>query len=305
MSAGAVTNISASRAWILAARPATLPAAAVPVIVGAAAAVSDGAPFRPFVFLATLACALLIQVGTNFANDYSDFRRGADHEGRLGPLRVTQSGLITQPSVRRGIVVAFGLAVLFGVALVVIGGWPILAIGVASVISGLAYTGGPFPLGYHGLGDLFVFVFFGLVAVTGTAYLQSGQWTLFPFLLSIPIGLIVTNILVINNLRDLTTDRAAGKKTLATRIGDRATRLQYAMSLAIAFLVPSILGATDSSRRPLLFVLISLPFALRLTSRVLNGTSGRHLNPLLEKTGKLLLMFGVLLSAGALIGVAT
>jgi 1,4-dihydroxy-2-naphthoate octaprenyltransferase len=173
-------------------------------------------------------------------------------------------------------------------------------IGIASVISGLAYTGGPYPLGYHGLGDLFVFVFFGVVAVTGTAYLQSGEWTLYSFLLSIPIGLIVTNILVINNLRDLPTDLAAGKKTLATRIGDRATRIQYVTLFAVAYLVPLILGATDSRRHPLLFVVLSVPFALRLTSRVLKGTSGRDLNPILKKTGQLLLVFGALLSAGAL-----
>ena len=305
MSAAAVTNISPARAWLLAARPSTLPAAAVPVIVGAAAAMSDGSPFRPFVFLATLACALLIQIGTNFANDYSDFHRGADNERRLGPLRVTQSGLISQAAVRRGIVVAFGLAVLLGVALVVIGGWPILVIGVASVISGLAYTGGPYPLGYHGLGDVFVFVFFGVVAVTGTAYLQSGEWTSFSLLLSIPVGLIVTNILVINNLRDLQTDTAAGKKTLATRIGDRATRVQYAAFLAIAYLIPLILAATDSKRRSLFFITLSLPMAVKLASRVLKGTSGRELNPLLKRTGQLLLVFGLLLSAAAVVGAAT
>jgi 1,4-dihydroxy-2-naphthoate octaprenyltransferase len=290
---------------MLAARPATLPAAAVPVIVGAAAAVSDGAAFRPLVFLATLACALLIQVGTNFANDYSDFHRGADHEGRLGPLRVTQSGLITQKAIQRGIIVAFALAVLLGAVLVWIGGLPVALIGIASVIAGLAYTGGPYPLGYHGLGDLFVFVFFGLIAVTGTAYLQAGAWTLFPFLLSIPIGLIVTNILVINNLRDLPTDLAAGKRTLATRIGDRATRAQYAILITLAYLIPVAIAITDPGRRALLIILISAPLASSLARRVLKGASGRDLNPLLGKTGQLLLLFGFLLSAGALLGRAT
>ena len=302
MSAGAVTNISPARAWILAARPATLPAAAVPVIVGAAAAVSDGAKFRPLVFIATLTCALLIQIGTNFANDYSDFHRGADHEGRLGPLRVTQSGLISQAGVQRGIVVAFGLAVLLGAMLVWVGGLPIALIGIASVISGLAYTGGPYPLGYHGLGDLFVFIFFGMIAVTGTAYLQAGVWMLLPFLLSIPIGLIVTDVLVINNLRDLPTDLAAGKRTLATRIGDRATRAQYTTLIAVAYLIPVGIAITDPERRALLIVLISAPLALSLARKVLKGTAGRDLNPLLKKTGQLLLLFGVLLSAGALLG---
>lgn len=302
MSAATVAGISPARAWILATRPATLPAAAVPVIVGAAAAVSDGASFRPWVFVATLICALLIQIGTNFANDYSDFRRGADNEGRLGPLRVTQSELISQAAVQRGIVVAFGLALIVGASLVWIGGLPILLIGILSVISGLAYTGGPFPFGYHGLGDLFVFIFFGLIAVTGTAYLQSGAWTLFPFLLSIPIGLIVTNVLVINNLRDRPTDIAAGKRTLATRLGDRATRAQYVTFLIIAYLVPVVIAVTDRKRLPLLATLLSLPLALSLARRVMNGTSGRELNPMLKQTGQLLLLFGVLLSAGALIG---
>ena len=305
MSAGAVTDISPARAWMLAARPATLPAAAVPVIVGAAAAVSDGARFHALIFAATLTCALLIQIGTNFANDYSDFHRGADHEGRLGPLRVTQSGLITQSNVQRGIIVAFGVAVLVGAILVWIGGLPIALIGVASVISGLAYTGGPYPLGYHGFGDLFVFVFFGLVAVTGTAYLQAGTWNLFPFLLSIPIGLLVTNILVINNLRDLPTDLAAGKRTLATRIGDRATRLQYSLFITAAYSIPVAVGLTHPDRRALLIVLISAPFAMSRARKVLSGVSGRDLNRLLKQTGQLLLLFGLLLSGGALLGRAT
>jgi 1,4-dihydroxy-2-naphthoate polyprenyltransferase len=302
VSAGAVTNISPVRAWILAARPATLPAAAVPVIVGAAAAVSDGARFQALIFAATLTCALLIQIGTNFANDYSDFHRGADHEGRLGPLRVTQSGLITQPAVKRGIIVSFGVAVVIGAILVWIGGLPIALIGIASVISGLAYTGGPYPLGYHGLGDLFVFVFFGLIAVTGTAYLQAGTWTLFPFLLSIPVGLLVTNILVINNLRDLPTDLGAGKRTMATRIGERATRLQYVLSIIAAYSIPAVIGILNPDRRALLIVLISAPFAIALMRKVLAGASGRDLNPLLEQSGQLLLLFGLLLSGGALIG---
>src|SRR4026208_2371195 len=238
MSAVARPEISRARAWILAARPATLPAAVVPVVVGAAAALSERAPFRGIVFAMTLICAVLIQIGTNFANDYSDFARGADTEARLGPVRVTQSGLMDQTSVKRGIIVAFGLAVLIGAYLAYVGGWPIIAIGVLSVLSGLAYTGGPYPLGYHGLGDIFVFVFFGVIAVTGTAYLQSGHWSVLPLLLSIPIGLFVTNILVVNNLRDLPTDLAAGKRTLATRIGDRATRAQYAVSTIAAYVVP-------------------------------------------------------------------
>lgn len=299
MSARARPEISRVRAWILAARPATLPAAVVPVLVGAAAAMSEGAHFRGAIFFATLICAVLIQIGTNFANDYSDFARGADTDARLGPVRVTQTGLIDEASIKRGIIVAFGLAVLIGVYLAWIGGWPIIAIGVLSVIAGLAYTGGPYPLGYHGLGDVFVFVFFGLIAVTGTAYLQSGHWSKLALLVSIPIGLLVTNLLVVNNLRDLATDIAAGKRTLATRIGDRATRTQYAVFTIGAYVVPLMIGLMDPARRLIMLPLISLPLALRRVLVVAKGAGGRDLNPILKRTGRLLLLFGALLAVGA------
>lgn len=302
MSAGAITPVSPVKAWLLASRPATLPAATVPVLVGAAAAVSEGASFRPTIFSVTLVCALLIQIATNFANDYSDFHRGADHEGRLGPTRVTQSGLISADDVRRGIICAFGLAVLLGAYLAWVGGWPIVVIGVASVIAGLAYTGGPFPFGYYGLGDVFVFTFFGLIAVTGTSYLQLGHWSKFSLLLAIPIGLLVTNILVVNNLRDLPTDRAAGKHTLAVTIGEKLTRAQYILSTIVAYAIPTAIAVTDSARRALLLQLITLPLAIVLVRRVGRNTTGRALNPLLEKTGQLLLAFGILLALGALVG---
>ena len=302
MSVGAAPSVAPTRAWLLATRPATLPAAAVPVLVGAAAAVGEGARFRPVVFLATLVCALLIQIGTNFANDYSDFHRGADHAGRLGPVRVTQSGLIGEADVRRGIVIAFAFAVLIGGMLAWTGGWPILAIGVLSVLSGLAYTGGPYPFGYHGLGDLFVFLFFGVIAVCGTAYLQAGTWSGFTLALSVPVGLLVTNILVVNNLRDLPTDDAAGKRTLAVRMGARATRAQYAAFTALAYLVPVTLALTDPSRRWFLLPLLTLPLAADLVRRVLDGVTGRGLNPLLARTGMLLLLFGLLLALAPLLG---
>ena len=282
----------------MAARPATLPAAAVPVVVGAGAAVSTGAAFRPVLFIATLASALCIQVGTNFANDYSDFQRGADHEGRLGPTRVTQSGLLPSAAVRTGIIVAFGAAALVGAGLAWAGGWPIVVIGLASIVCGLAYTGGPWPFGYHGLGDLFVFVFFGLVAVTGTAFLQSGSWSGLALAASVPVGLLVTNILVINNLRDLPTDRDAGKRTLATRIGDRATRGQYALFTAVAYLVPITLAFAAPGRGWLLLPLVSAPLAVSLVRTVLGGLSGRALNPMLGRTGRLLLVFGILFAIG-------
>lgn len=297
--AGEITPV---RAWLLAARPATLPAAAVPVIVGASVAISEGASLRPLVFVATLLCALLIQIGTNFANDYSDFHRGADTDQRLGPTRVTQSGLISQDAVRRGIIVAFGLAVLLGAVLAWVGGWQIIAIGVFSILAGLAYTGGPFPFGYHGLGDVFVFLCFGLIAVTGTSYLQSGEWSAFALLLSVPIGLLTTNILVINNLRDLPTDSVAGKRTLAVRLGDRTTRGQYALFMALAYTIPVALAFTDPARRWLLLPLLTLPFTVGLLRAVLGGTSGRDLNIILKRTGQLLLLFGLLLAVGAFLG---
>ena len=298
MTAAAPPEITPARAWILAARPATLPAAVVPVLVGTGAALADGAQLRPLVFVMTLACALLIQIGTNFANDYSDFARGADTEARLGPVRVTASGLMTREEVRLGIIAAFGLAVLIGIYLAWVGGWPIIVIGIVSVLSGLAYTGGPFPTGYHGLGDLFVFVFFGLVAVTGTAFLQTGVWSRTALLLSIPIGLLVTNILVVNNLRDLPTDIAAGKRTLATRIGERPTRIQY-VSFCVAALMMSAAAAIDLESAWLLLPLASAPLAINLIRKVGGGVSGRELNPVLERSGQLLLAFGLLLAIGA------
>ena len=292
---------SPARAWLLASRPATLPAAAVPVLVGSAAAVMEGGIFRPSIFAATLLAALLIQIGTNFANDYSDFHRGADHEGRLGPMRVTQSGLISEAAIRRGIVVAFGLALLPGAWLSLVGGWPILVIGIVSIICGLAYTGGPWPFGYHGLGDVFVFLFFGLVAVTGTAYLQLGRWSSFALAVAVPIGLLVTNILVVNNLRDLPTDSAAGKRTLAVRFGAQAARAQYVAATVIAYAVPLALSFGGQRRRWLLLPLLSAPFAIALVRGVTGRAAGRELNPLLERTGRLLLLFGVLLAIGLLL----
>ncbi len=290
------------RAWLLASRPATLPAAAVPVIVGAGAALTETGRIRPLVLAATLASALLIQIGTNFANDYSDFHRGADHEGRLGPVRVTQSGLISHEAVRRGIVVAFGSAALLGCYLASVGGWPIILIGVLSIVCGLAYTGGPWPFGYHGLGDLFVFLFFGVIAVTGTTYLQIGSWSVSALIDSLPIGFLVTNILVINNLRDRDTDLAAGKNTLAVRLGDRRTRLQYALFALLAYLIPATKAFSGTPGQIwLLLPWITAPLALILVRQVLAGASARDLNPMLKRTGLLLLSFGLLFTAGLIL----
>lgn len=297
-------RVPRARLWWQAARPATLPAAVAPVLVGTAAGLADiggASALRALPFVAALLGALLIQVATNFANDYSDFHRGADTHERMGPTRVTQAGLLTPAQVRRAIGVTFGLAVIVGAYLVWVGGWPIVAIGITSIVCALAYTGGPWPYGYHGLGDVFVFVFFGLVAVGGSAYVQTGTWSTLALLAAIPMGLLVTNILVVNNLRDLPTDRAAGKRTLAVRIGDRATRRQYALLAALAYATPVLLLATGRASAWVLLPLLTLPLALRAVRAVMGGLAGRELNPMLARSGQLQLLYGTLLAAGLLV----
>ena len=295
-----MTGLSRRRAWVLAARLPTLPAAVTPVLVGTAAGVR-GASFRPLAFVAALVASLLIQVGTNFANDYFDFHKGADTAERLGPVRVTQSGLISAAEVRRAALLTFALAMLTGVYLVTVGGWPILAIGLASVAAAVAYTGGPWPLAYHGLGDVFVFIFFGVLAVGGSAYLQSGAFTAVALAAAIPVGLLVTNILVVNNLRDIATDRAAGKRTLAVRIGARASRLQYLLFVLVSYLVPLLLWLSGTASAWALLTWLSLPLAFGLLRTVLRGTSGPALNPVLGQTGRLELVFGLLFAIGLLL----
>ena len=224
-------------AWVLASRPKTLPAASAPVLVGAATAYAAHA-FRPWPALAALAGALLIQIGTNLANDYFDFRHGADTHERVGPVRVTQAGLLAPAAVLRGAWAAFALAALAGAYLTAVAGWPVVAIGTLAVAAGLAYTAGPFPLGYHGLGELFVFVFFGLVAVGGTHFVQAQSLPASAVWAGVPMGMLAAAILVVNNLRDVATDRAAGKRTLAVRLGARAARVEYLVLLAAAFATP-------------------------------------------------------------------
>lgn len=286
------------RAWMLAARPPTLPAAVVPVLVGSAAVARLG--FRPLAFLAALLAAVLIQIGTNFANDYFDFHKGADTAERLGPVRVTQSGLIAPTTVRNAMVLVFGLAALVGLYLVLIGGWPILLIGLLSIAAGVLYTGGPFPLAYNGLGDLFVFIFFGLVAVCGTAYLHVGAVPAAAWWAALPVALIVTAIIVVNNLRDIDTDRKARKHTLAVLLGRRAARAEYAGLLAGAYaLLP--LGVLLGYAGPwALLPLLTLPLALAQL-RIVLAEQGRPLNRALGGTGRLHLIFGVLLALGLLL----
>ena len=289
---------SRARTWLMAARPPTLPAAVVPVLVGTAAVARLG--FLPLAFVAALLAAVLIQVGTNFANDYFDFHKGADTAERLGPVRVTQSGLIAPNTVRSAMVLVFGLAALVGLYLVFVGGWPILVIGLLSISAGVLYTGGPYPLAYHGLGDLFVFIFFGLVAVCGTAYLHTGAVPSVAWFAALPVALIVTAIIVVNNLRDIDTDRLARKHTLAVLLGRRATRFEYLLLVGGAYLLlpfGPLLGLTSGW---VLLPLLTLPIAVALI-RTIFRVEGRPLNRALGGTGRLHLLFGVLLTLGLLL----
>jgi len=287
------------KAWILASRPATLTAALVPVLVGTAVAQASGG-LRPGPALAALFGAFMIQIATNFANDVFDHEKGADTHERLGPTRAVQAGLLSPAQVRAGMIITIALAVLAGLYLTAVAGWPIVAIGIASVLSGIAYTGGPYPLGYHGLGDIFVFVFFGLVAVCGTAFVQLGVVPLLAVLASIPVGAIATCVLVVNNVRDRNTDVTAGKRTLAVRFGRRFGVIEYAALLVIAYLVPLAIFFGFGSAPWVLLPLLSAPLGLRLT-RTLATTEGRPLNACLANTAKLLLVYGVLFSAGLIL----
>lgn len=293
--AGRPANV---QAWLLAARPKTLPAAVTPVIVGTAVAVAADA-FHFGAALAAFVVALLLQIAANLANDVFDFRRGADTAERLGPLRVTQSGLIASGSVLLATMVTLAFAVLIGVYLVSRGGWPILIAGVAAVLSALAYTGGPRPIGYHGLGEVFVFSFFGLVAVGGTFYVQAGSLSDLALAAAIPVGCLATAILVVNNLRDIDTDRSAGKRTVAVRLGRQGTVVEYGLLLAVAYLTPLVLWPVGLLSLWWWLPLLTLPLAVRLARRV-GSESGRALNALLAGTARLQLLYGVLF-AGSIV----
>jgi 1,4-dihydroxy-2-naphthoate octaprenyltransferase len=282
-------------AWILAARPRTLVTSFVPVLVGAAIA---GAAGRLSILpvLVALASALCIQIGTNFANDVFDAEKGADREDRLGPARTVSSGLLRPEAMRRAIVAVFGLAVLLGGYLVASAGWPIVAIGLVSILSGLAYTGGPYPLGYHGLGDVFVFVFFGPVAVCGTSLVASGSVPAEAAWASVPVGALATCLLVVNNVRDRETDVLAQKRTLAVRFGRVAAEREDLALLAASYLVP--LGLAVSLRSPIVLLpLLTLPLAVR-HHRELVTREGRALNETLAGAARLLTVHGVLFALG-------
>lgn len=287
------------KTWLMAARPKTLTAALVPVMVGTALAYGLGVG-RWLPALAALVGAMFIQIGTNFTNDYYDFKKGADTAERLGPTRVTQSGLISPGTVLAGAMLCFGLAVLTGIYLVGVGGWPIVVIGLASVLSGYAYTGGPFPLGYNGLGDLFVFVFFGLVAVPGTFYVQALSVGPEAWWAAIPVGAIGTALLVVNNLRDASTDVKAGKRTLVVRFGTTMGKAEYVLLLVAAYATPLAMWGLGLASPWVLLALLSVPVAVPPLKLVL-GAEGAALNPALGGTARLQLVFGVLFSVGLLL----
>jgi 1,4-dihydroxy-2-naphthoate octaprenyltransferase len=294
-------ELTRAQAWLLAARPKTLTAALAPVLVGTALAIHDGVlAWLPV--LAALVGATLIQVGTNFANDYYDFVRGGDTADRVGPVRVTQAGILTPEAVKAGMWTALGSALLVGTYLVWVGGWPIVWIGLSSLACAVLYTGGPFPLAYHGLGDVFVFVFFGLVAVSGTYYVQGLSWPPDAFLAGAALGALNTAILVANNLRDIETDARVGKHTLAVRVGRRGSQVQYVAMLFVASVVPVVGWRVFGWPAASLAALLVAPLCLAPTRRVLTHTDPAELLPALGETARVVGVYGLLLGLGLAVG---
>jgi len=290
---------SAVHIWVMAARVRTLPASVAPVLVGTSLALGAGR-FRPLAFVAALLGAIFIQVGTNLSNDYSDARRGADTEDRLGPVRVTAGGLVPPGRVLLATYATFGLAVLCGLYLVAVAGWELIAVGAASILAGVLYTGGPRPYGYEGLGEVFVFLFFGIVAVSGSYFVQVERLPWQAFACAVPVGLMASAILVVNNVRDLETDRRAGKRTLAVRLGRARTRTLYTATVAGAFLLAPLPWLFGSMGAWLLLPWLAAPLAVPLVKLVRTQTDGPSLNAALAKTGALQLVFCLLLSAAIL-----
>jgi 1,4-dihydroxy-2-naphthoate octaprenyltransferase len=293
-------SASQTQIWLEAARPRTLPAAVAPVLVGSALAWHDGT-FQLAAAALCLGFALLVQVGTNFANDYYDFVRGADTATRVGPRRAVAAGLVSPVTMKRVMMTTFGAAFLVGLGLIAWGGPWLLAIGVASILAGIAYTGGPWPLAYHGLGDVFVLIFFGLVAVGGTYFVQAGRLAAEALLAGVPVGLLAANILVVNNYRDVETDVLAGKRTLVVRLGRPAARAQFVGSLAVAFAVPVWFWARGVASAWVLLPLALAPVAWMHARRLRESKTPSELIALLGATGKLLAGYAVLFGAGLVV----
>lgn len=282
--------------WLLASRPKTLPAAAAPVVVGAAVAWHDGV-FSLWPALAALLGALLLQIGANFANDVYDFKKGADTGERLGPTRVTQAGLLSPKEVETGMWLTFALAAIVGIYLLIVGGWVVAVIGLASIVAAIAYTGGPYPLGYNGLGDIFVFIFFGLAAVVGTYFVQAHTTSATVWWAAVPMGLLATNILVVNNLRDVENDRAAGKRTLAVQLGKDGARMEYVVLLMISYGIPTLMIPLGLAPSAVMLTWLSLPLIKKLWRDIFHA-EGRALNATLAGTAQLELVFALLFAVG-------
>lgn len=294
-------TLSISQRWMLAIRPKTLPAAAAPVILGWGIAYTTGVfYFGPA--LAALVTAVMIQIGTNLVNDVVDFAKGADTEARTGPTRVTQTGLLTPRQVWGGVWVTFGIAALAGVYLFWTWGWIVLLIGAASILAGIAYTAGPYPLAYIGLGDLFVMIFFGFAAVCGTVFVTSGELPVLAWFGAAAAGALTVNILVVNNIRDIDTDRSAGRKNIAIVFGRKTAAWEYALMLVLAYAVPPVLVCKQLAAPWVLLALLSLPQGINLWGVLRGDLEGLALNPILGKTAQLLLVYSLLFAAGLAAG---
>lgn len=286
--------------WLSASRPKTLAASLVPVFTGASVAWNDQL-FRTDTTLVALFCAVTIQIGTNFANDYYDFIKGADTNERLGFERATASGLISPVAMRNATFAAMLIAFLAGLYLVWVGGWIILVIGILSLLFGILYTGGPYPLGYNGLGDIFVFIFFGIIAVTTTYYVNSLQWSAISLWASVPVGALCVNILVVNNLRDIEQDRTASKRTLGVIFGEKALKVEYSSMLFVSYASLACIHLFTAISYWIYLPLLVVPMALKLNHTIWSNTNKRLLNDTLGKTARFMMLFGLLLSVAFIV----
>ncbi len=294
------TDYSRVKIWLMAIRPKTLWAAVAPVFIGTAMAYEAGS-FQLLAFLAALFGGTMIQIGTNLANDYFDFKKGADSQREFGPIRVTQAGLVSQTEIKKAIVLAFALAFTSGIYLVYLGGWPIVAIGILSITFGVLYTATKVALGYTGLADLFVLIFFGPVAVGGTYYVQTLEINLAVILAGFAPGLFSVAILTVNNLRDIETDKIAGKKTLAVRFGPTFARAEYVIALVTASLVPLILWLMTNEHFEVTIAAVVILLVFRPIKKVLSDKDGTEMNSVLALTAQLLMLYSILFSIGWLL----
>ena len=282
--------------WVIASRPKTMTAAIAPVLLGSALAYYESA-FDIITFLFILISACLIQLGTNFTNDLFDYIKGTDNNDRLGPKRAMQAGLISKSEMKKAIFIVFSLSICFGFYLALLGGWVIVGIGLVSILFAILYTGGPYPLAYNGLGDVFVFIFFGLIAVSGTYYLYTDYFSINSFIIGSSAGCLATAILVVNNLRDIDNDKECGKNTLAVYCGKKFTQFEYLLLMIIAYIIPIYISIDLGNKASIYIVYFTLPISIRLIIDVFYKNSSM-LNETLEATAKLLLLYSLLFSFG-------